>query len=155
TPTGTDTTGTVITIQEDLILTNDDKDFTRIVVIAIDQSDYSRYAFDWAVNNFLRRESDLVVLVNVRQIPSEPGPFAAGYLNFSDVMTSLEDQNKLESHELLHEFAAKLKAEKFACKAIATRGDARDEIVRKVSELKADVLILGYRGLGAIKRADI
>ena len=32
------------------------------------------------------------------------------------------------------------------------RGDARDEIVRKVSELNADALILGSRGLGALKR---
>jgi nucleotide-binding universal stress UspA family protein len=32
------------------------------------------------------------------------------------------------------------------------RGDARDEIVRKVAELNADGLILGSRGLGAIKR---
>ncbi|RHZ52455.1 hypothetical protein Glove_461g46 [Diversispora epigaea] len=146
-PTGTDTT--------DIILINDElpnKDDTRVVVIAIDQSDYSRHVVDWAIANFLRRESDLAVLINVCEISSELSLFAASYMNFSDVLTDFDDQNKLESHKLLHEFAAKLKAEKFACKAIAMQGDARDEIVRKVSELKADALILGCHGLGAIKR---
>ncbi|CAG8528474.1 10562_t:CDS:2, partial [Diversispora eburnea] len=86
---------------EDAILeTNHDADspntVTRVVVIAIDQSNYSHYAFDWAVKNFLRKESDLV--------------------------------------------------------AIALQGDAREEIVRKVSELNADGLIIGSRGLGVIKR---
>lgn len=32
------------------------------------------------------------------------------------------------------------------------RGDVHDEIVRKVYELDADVLILGSRNMGAIKR---
>jgi hypothetical protein len=33
---------------------------TRVVVIAIDQSQHSQKAFDWALKNFLRKESDLV-----------------------------------------------------------------------------------------------
>ena len=32
------------------------------------------------------------------------------------------------------------------------RGDPRDEITRKIQELNADVLVVGSRGLGAIKR---
>ncbi|RHZ53501.1 hypothetical protein Glove_441g79 [Diversispora epigaea] len=145
---------------EDTVLTtNHDADspntaITRVVVIAIDQSNYSHFAFDWALKNFLRKESDLVVLVNVRPIPMTPGPYAIGasYMDFNEIISTLEDQQRQESHTLLHEFASKLKAEQFSFKAIAMRGDARDEIVRKVFELNADALILGSRGLGAIKR---
>ncbi|RUS20782.1 hypothetical protein BC937DRAFT_94398 [Endogone sp. FLAS-F59071] len=54
------------------------------------------------------------------------------YMNFSDFIGNLEEQ--------------------IACKAIAMRGDPRDEIVRKVQELNADVLIMGSRGLGTLKR---
>lgn len=32
------------------------------------------------------------------------------------------------------------------------RGDAREELVRKVSELDADAVIMGSRGLGTFKR---
>ncbi|RKP27970.1 hypothetical protein SYNPS1DRAFT_11889, partial [Syncephalis pseudoplumigaleata] len=39
-----------------------------------------------------------------------------------------------------------------AVKAIALRGDARDELVRKSAEVHADVLIMGSRGLGVLKR---
>ncbi|RHZ43526.1 hypothetical protein Glove_1033g25 [Diversispora epigaea] len=142
---------------EDTVLTTDhdanapNTAITRVVVIAIDQSNYSHFAFDWALKNFLRKESDLVVLVNVRSIPMTPA-IGASYMNFSEIISTLEDQQRQESHTLLHKFASKLKTEKFSFKAIAMRGDARDEIVRKVFELNADALILGSRGLGAIKR---
>ncbi|CAB5370170.1 unnamed protein product [Rhizophagus irregularis] len=127
---------------------------TRVVIMAIDQSPHSQQAFDWALKNFLRKESDLVVLVNVRPIPSIPGPYAIGasYMDFSEVVTSIEEQHRVASHTLLQDFAAKLKAQNFACKAIAMRGDARDEIVRKVAELNSDALIIGSRGLGVLKR---
>ncbi|GBB87936.1 hypothetical protein RclHR1_14430001 [Rhizophagus clarus] len=147
------------TTQQDTVLTTTQdaetqSPITRVVVIAIDQSSHSHQAFDWSVNNFLRKESDLVVLVNVRPIPSIPGPYAIGasYMDFSEVVTSIEEQHRIASHSLLQDFAAKLKAQNFACKAIAMRGDARDEIVRKVAELNSDALIIGSRGLGVLKR---
>ncbi|CAG8643559.1 1775_t:CDS:2, partial [Cetraspora pellucida] len=145
------TTDTVLTSAQDAESQNA---ITRVVVIAIDQSEHSQYAFDWAVKNFIRKDSDLVVLINVRPIPSVPGPYAIGasYMDFTEVVTSLEEQHRVSSHALLQEFAAKLKSHGFACKAIAMRGDARDEIVRKVSELNADALVVGSRGLGALKR---
>ena len=37
-------------------------------------------------------------------------------------------------------------------RSIRLMGDPRDKIVRKVEELKADVLVVGSRGEGTIKR---
>lgn len=51
------TEDTVLTSDHDAVSLNK---LTRVVVIAIDQSNFSHYAFDWAVKNFLRRETDLV-----------------------------------------------------------------------------------------------
>nr|CAG8434638.1 1411_t:CDS:2 [Entrophospora candida] len=128
---------------------------TRTVVIALDHSSDSQQAFDWSLKNFLRKETDLAVLVNVRPVPTVPIPYAAmgaSYMDFGEIVASLEEQYRISSHTLLQEYAAKLKSHNFACKAIAMRGDARDEIVRKVGELNAEALILGNRGLGALKR---
>ncbi|CAG8521800.1 13424_t:CDS:2 [Ambispora leptoticha] len=127
---------------------------TRVIVIAIDHSSHSQYAFDWAVKNLLRKETDLAVLINVRPIPSIPGPYAIGatYMDFGEVIASVEEQHRASSHQLLQDYALKLKEQNFACKAIAMRGDARDEIVRKVGEVNADALVIGSRGLGALKR---
>ncbi|RIB22039.1 hypothetical protein C2G38_1035968 [Gigaspora rosea] len=125
---------------------------SRVVVIAIDQSEYSQKAFDWAVKNFLRKDSDLVVLVNVRPSPTTAGPYGASYMDFAEV---IDEQQRVSSHNLLKEFATKLKSHDFACKAVAMQGDPREEIVRKVSELHASALIVGSRGLGILKRIFI
>ncbi|CAG8544104.1 7691_t:CDS:2 [Paraglomus occultum] len=131
---------------------------SRVIIIAIDHSTHSHHAFDWAVKNFLRKKGDKVVLVNVRPVPTVPGPYGepaaigAAYMDFSEVVSNLEEQYRANSHSLLKDFASKLKAQGFECKAIAMRGDARDELVRKVTELKADALVIGSRGLGVFKR---
>ncbi|RKO87022.1 hypothetical protein BDK51DRAFT_11095, partial [Blyttiomyces helicus] len=39
------------------------------------------------------------------------------------------------------------------CRAIALRGDAREEILAKSEELKAELVVVGSRGMGAFKRA--
>lgn len=38
-------------------------------------------------------------------------------------------------------------------KGVVMRGDSRYEILRKAEELKPSILIMGSRGMGAIKRA--
>ncbi len=54
---------------------------------------------------------------------------------------------------MIRHFAADLIKRKIKCKGIALRGDAREEIVYKVDDIKADVLVIGSRGMGALKRS--
>ncbi|KAI9142803.1 hypothetical protein BKA69DRAFT_1027172, partial [Paraphysoderma sedebokerense] len=114
-----------------------------------DQSEYSAYAVHYALKNVLRKETDLVVLLNVRPQVTVPG---TTYMDFTDYLAEIEAKNREKSHELLHLFGRQLKKEGISVKAIALRGDPRTEIMRKLNELKPDMLILGSRGLGAIKR---
>ena len=39
-----------------------------------------------------------------------------------------------------------------ACKAISMIGDPKAEIVRKITDIHADALVMGSRNLGTIKR---
>ena len=105
-----------------------------------------------AVKNILKPESDLVVLMNVRPIAVVPGPYGAAYMDFSTYTTQLEEHNRTLSHNILKKAAAFLKPLNYTVKAISLRGDARDELTRKVDELHVDLLIIGSRGLGTIKR---
>ncbi|KAL1919397.1 uncharacterized protein VTP21DRAFT_2090 [Calcarisporiella thermophila] len=133
-------------------VSTEDKTVTRIVFIAVDHSPHSQYAFSWALENFVRPESDLVILANVRQNVMLPGPYGIGTIQFSQFVTNLEEHQRLESHRLLKTLAEKLREKNIMCKAIAMRGDPREEIVRKIKELKVDVLVMGCRQLGALKR---
>jgi hypothetical protein len=38
----------------------------RVIAIAVDSSEYSQHAFNWALDNIIRPETDEVVLLNVR-----------------------------------------------------------------------------------------
>jgi nucleotide-binding universal stress UspA family protein len=67
----------------------------------------------------------------------------------------VDQYNRQESHALLRSAGQYLKDHKIIWKALALRGDAGDLITQKVSEYKADVLIMGSRGMGMLKRAFI
>jgi nucleotide-binding universal stress UspA family protein len=100
----------------------------------------------------MKPETDLVVLINVRPVAVVPGPYGAGYIDFTSYTSQVEEYNRAQSHSVLKRAAAYLKPLKFTVKAISLRGDAREELVRKVDELHIDLLIIGSRGLGSIKR---
>ncbi|KAJ1559673.1 hypothetical protein HK096_011458, partial [Nowakowskiella sp. JEL0078] len=66
-----------------------------------------------------------------------------------DDITKLEQKNKDESHEILRNYCARLIDRKISCRGIALRGEAKEEIANKVSELGCNLLIVGARGMGA------
>jgi nucleotide-binding universal stress UspA family protein len=126
-------------------------DLVRVIAIALDASVHSQYCFEWAMTNVVR-PSDLVVLISVRPIATVPGPFGVSLADTADYLAQIEEEHRRHSHALLQQYAQHLKKAKISCKAIAMRGDPRDELVRKVGELHADMLIMGSRGMGALKR---
>ena len=86
---------------------------------------------------------------------SEVGPFGATYMDagFSSQLShQFEESYKAQSHQILKNAMHRLKSVGFSVKAISLKGDAREEITRKISELKVNLLILGSRGIGAVKR---
>ncbi|KAJ3069780.1 hypothetical protein HDU98_007166 [Podochytrium sp. JEL0797] len=152
-PAATDATPNVI--HEDVVSPHSDHVAapTRIVAIAVDASKYSEYAFDWAVQNVVRPETDQIVLMNVRPPASLPGVYGTLYVDFSKEFEAIEAANKRESHDLLRAYANKLPAHKYNIRGVALRGDARDELAYKVEDIKADMLVIGSRGLSGFKRA--
>ncbi|KAI7875953.1 adenine nucleotide alpha hydrolases-like protein [Lichtheimia hyalospora FSU 10163] len=119
----------------------------RVVVISIDPNS-AKYVVDWAVDNFIQPSKDLVVLVHVRLLEMPMAPYAdsAGY------MDDAAEERKTESHDLLKEYASGLWHKQISCKAVSMIGDPKAEIIRKVQETHADVLIMGSRNMGTIRR---
>jgi nucleotide-binding universal stress UspA family protein len=128
---------------------------TRIVCVALDTSHHSQHALEWAIKNILSPASDLVVLLNTRPVAVVPGPYGSAYMDFSNYIVQLEEQNRNASHALLKRGASLLKTAGFTVKAFSLRGDPREELTRKVSELNADMLVMGSRGMSTLKRMFI
>ncbi|KAJ3113184.1 hypothetical protein HDU96_003683 [Phlyctochytrium bullatum] len=148
-----DTVSSPLEVLENLIgMPSSNSDMiTRVIVVAVDQSPHSEYALDWAVKNYIRPSTDLVVLMNVRPHVATPGPYGSMF-DFSEFVMTAEQQQKEDSHRLLQDSARILRRHKICCKAIALRGDAREELVTKVEEINPDAFIIGSRGFGTLKR---
>ncbi|KAJ3117875.1 hypothetical protein HK098_006085, partial [Nowakowskiella sp. JEL0407] len=138
----------------------------RLIGIAIDESAHSEFAFNWALKNVIDVDHDQVILLNVRPIPTLPvfpiGGLMHPLLHSSPIGTTptewlarLEDEAKTQSHNLLKRFGMALLKQNVSCRAIALIGDPREEIPKKVAELKLDLLVLGSRGMGNLTRYDI
>ncbi|KAJ3032835.1 hypothetical protein HDV00_007030 [Rhizophlyctis rosea] len=137
---------------------------TRVVVIAVDNSKNSDTAVQWAVNNFLNPETDLALIINVRPPVIVPGAFGLAYMDATEYIIKADNETstsvlqylkaRKESHDLLRYYIKVVHKHKpkVLVRGIAMRGDARDEICRKIQEVDADALIMGSRGQGAFRR---
>ncbi|KAJ3074535.1 hypothetical protein HDU98_011037 [Podochytrium sp. JEL0797] len=124
-------------------------EFKRIIAIAVDGSDYAECAVTWASKNILQ-PTDLVVLLNARPFVMPPGTV---YMDVGNYIDQQESFQRAASHKLLRSFSGRLKAQGFATKAIALKGNVKEELVRKAEEVHADLLVIGSRGLGYLNRA--
>ncbi|KAI7901633.1 uncharacterized protein BX663DRAFT_513493 [Cokeromyces recurvatus] len=125
------------------------RDLKRVIAISIDEGS-ADYVYHWAVNNVINPATDLVVFLNCRQADSFSD---APIINPVGFIEELDSTRKIKSHQLLKSYADRLKDSNIAVRAIALLGEPKVEIVRKVKELKADILIMGSRRLGTVKRA--
>ncbi|KAI9220899.1 hypothetical protein BC828DRAFT_382409 [Blastocladiella britannica] len=132
------------------MLNNTTANASRTVLVALDGSQHSAFAFDWAKHNLLNPTTDLVVLVHVRPIAVGHGSF---YEDMGHLVRDVEEENRASSHRLLQHYGYKLKQQGFAVRAISIRGDTRSDVVRKAQELSATVVVCGSRGLGTLQRA--
>ncbi|KAI8835780.1 hypothetical protein BJ741DRAFT_649432 [Chytriomyces cf. hyalinus JEL632] len=130
-------------------MTTPEEPTRRLVAIAIDESKYAEAAVRWAMESFLRPD-DLVVLLNVQH---SAFPLLDSEERYRQFAGEIEGKCTETSHALLKKYTDLLNAKNFATKAMAVKGNAKQEIVREVEALKADCLIVGSRGMNAVSRA--
>ena len=64
----------------------------------------------------------------------------------------MENTLREESHNLLKRHAKAFVASKIHVRAIALRGDPREELTYKIDHLKPNLVVVGSRGLGTVSR---
>lgn len=135
----------------------------RTIYIALDGSEQAHKAFEWSRDHFLRR-GDTVVLVMAFTPVKERRNSLFGWASlFGPPVFSFGQEDGTDTESIVHtrmkEYAIKLSPEVkritgTSCKMCLQAGDPRDLICNITENAgQVDVLVLGSRGRGAVKRA--
>ncbi|KAJ2810339.1 hypothetical protein GGI24_007037 [Coemansia furcata] len=110
----------------------------RLVAIGIKDDAQAKHVIDWALQNELVLGRDRVILLHVRQA-------ANGIIgDLTSTNMAKEEAEREKSHALLRRHAGVIKHEGYNIKGVSIRGvDIRGEMVRKLVELKCDLVVIG------------
>ncbi|KAL9425516.1 hypothetical protein AB3S75_032469 [Citrus x aurantiifolia] len=128
------------------------------VMVAIDESAESFYALKWALDNLYvitdvtpeaSNGSNVLTIVHAQQ------PFIPAGAAFYATSTLVENVKKAEeqsSAALLSRALQVCKEKMVSAQTLILDGDARDVICQAVEQMHIDLLVVGSRGLGKVKR---
>lgn len=120
--------------------------FSRILV-GLDGSDYSLRALDFAIDLAKKYQSQLVLVhVVMRQIYAINPP-EAGILAGTAIVRELETEGKT----ILTQGEEKVKAQGLPVEARLRQGMPAEELLRAAADEKADLMVLGSRGLSQVR----
>ncbi|XP_046380411.2 universal stress protein Sll1388-like [Haliotis rufescens] len=125
----------------------------RIIVLAMDGSEYSEYAFQWYLNN-MRRPVDHIVIVHC---PEYHNIAYAQAPVMSDVslITQMIHEEEGRAREMVDTFGQKLKDNGLRGKVRSIGGKPGEVICKVADEEKACMIITGTRGLGKVRRTFV
>ncbi|KAL7137178.1 hypothetical protein ABFS83_10G075000 [Erythranthe nasuta] len=129
------------------------------VLVAIDDSEESFNALQWVLDKILKpksaaetaaaageQESKLITIVHVVE-PLPRYAFPGGYVVESS--TKAQEQN---AARILSRAFDMCRDTSVKAKTLILEGDPKDRICRAVEEMNVNLLVIGSRGLGQIKR---
>ncbi|XP_071708215.1 universal stress protein A-like protein [Rutidosis leptorrhynchoides] len=135
------------------------------VMVAIDESEGSLYALQWALENLFRHRdigapaddgSPLITVVHVQppfQMPYTAVPVGPVLFATPAVMDSVKKAQEESASEVLSHASKVCEQHRIKAQMMVIRGNPKDMIVEAVEQINVDLLVVGSRGLGQIKRA--
>nr|CAX71802.1 Universal stress protein [Schistosoma japonicum] len=129
-----------------------ESEYSRVILIPIDGSDHCDRAFRWYLEN-MKRDTDCIKFVHVVEpIYSTPSIGLADNYTMPDITKVMEistENGRKLGQKYIHE-AKSYKLSAHAFLHVDTKPGS--SLVKAISEHKADVILMGSRGLGAIRR---
>ncbi|KAL1545610.1 universal stress protein PHOS34-like [Salvia divinorum] len=124
------------------------------LLVAVDESEGSLYALRWAIDHLFGLEQAAVTLVNVQPI-FQPFIYPAGPVVYATpaVIDSVKKAQEQNAAAILARALRICKEKEIKAETLILQGDAKDKICEAAEELHVDLLVIGSRGLGTIKRA--
>lgn len=135
----------------------EEKSGGRIIMIAVDEGEESMYALGWALDNLLfpggnkgeSAEYDRVVIMH-----AENQIALSGQVAFTPhVLEVLERRQKLNTERVLASAKAICEDRNVNVETKMVTGDARYALCEAAEKMKVNLLVVGSRGHGAIRRA--
>ncbi|XP_004504522.1 uncharacterized protein [Cicer arietinum] len=136
-------------------------------MVAIDESDGSFYALKWALDNLFNvmttteattsQNEGMLFLVHVEPIfhnyVHPIGPAGAAFYPASLVVDSVKKAQQEKSASILSRALQMCKDKLVKAESVILTGDPREMICQAAEQMQVDILIMGSRGLGTLKRA--
>ncbi|XP_062503214.1 universal stress protein Slr1101-like [Corticium candelabrum] len=125
----------------------------RRILLAVDGSEFAKKAFDWYVENMFR-QGDTILLVHAFEMPI---PIIIGFEESVVLGEGFERQVQLaqdNATRLLQEYLAMCESNQISCQAIIENmeGSAGNVICRVARDRSADLIVMGCRGQGLLRR---
>ncbi|XP_045164846.1 universal stress protein Sll1388-like isoform X1 [Mercenaria mercenaria] len=121
---------------------------TRIL-LCMDGSKFCDYAFDWYLQNIKKPKDYVILFHSVEFHTLTTMPMGVGA---ADLLTTMIQEEKAHAERYLEQLTQRMKDAGLHGKVKQTTGAPRAEIVRVAEEENANMIIMGTRGMGKVKR---
>lgn len=123
------------------------------IMVAVDDSEFSHYALQWALSNLHLYGSDVSLVVFHAQPLAVFNSAATMGVTSPELIETLLNQQRQVSEAILAR-AKEMCAEKnVIVETVSEIGDPKDAICDAIEKLQIDLLIIGSHGYGMLKRA--
>ncbi|VDP65423.1 unnamed protein product [Echinostoma caproni] len=128
----------------------------RRVCLAVDGSNHSNHAVEWYLSE-VYRPGDYVIFVHCLEAPNLPTMTVSSGLSIPiDTWTKALQENIDQTNKLRNDYGFLCESKRIPHDfAVMNASRPGDGIVRAVEQYGASMIVMGCRGLGAVKRALI
>ncbi|XP_018644024.1 universal stress protein, putative [Schistosoma mansoni] len=125
----------------------------KVVFLPVDASDHSARAFQWYLDNLRGKNDELHFVYVIKPIFTTPTiELAMASSPITDIIQSTQE-NIENAKKLLQKYLIKAKRFGISCQAfVHVNAKPGPTLVKFAEEQKADIIIIGPRGLGLIRR---
>lgn len=121
----------------------------RTVIIAVDDSEQSEFAFDFYVEN-VHREGDRIVLVHVPEYSNILS--TSSLLTDPNIVSDLLKDNEERVSDLVEKYSTKMRESHLSGHVKQQCGKPGEAIIEATREEGAAMLVMGTRGQGLLRR---
>uniref|UniRef100_A0A0C9RTC1 TSA: Wollemia nobilis Ref_Wollemi_Transcript_13953_1080 transcribed RNA sequence n=1 Tax=Wollemia nobilis TaxID=56998 RepID=A0A0C9RTC1_9CONI len=125
----------------------------RLIIVAMDESEESIRALQWALRNICAAQDRLMILHAQRPASHYMKAGGPAYSLPTDMVRIFELDIKRAAEKIFKRATEMCKNKEVVLETKAVTGDARQVICEAVKRYNPDILVLGSHGYGPLKRA--